>query len=118
MYAIVPASERRKNRGRTADHTKVKDPVLHHLMAMGAWDCHKKEGAELHQATRAMRFSTALVSHLIPRILGLEAKVMKHCFVIMTRLMFHLQDGLLKVRYKSLKSTFREQAAGVYATDL
>ena len=74
---------------RVADHTKVKDPVLHCLMAMGAWDWDKKEGAELHQATRAMRFSTALVSRLIPRILGLEAKVMKHCFIITTRLMFH-----------------------------
>ena len=65
-----------------ADHTKVKDPVLCCLMAMGAWDWDKKEGAELHQAMRVMRFSTALVSHLVPRILGLEAKVMKHRFVI------------------------------------
>ena len=73
-----------------ADHTKVKDLVLHYLMAMGAWDWDKKEGAKLHQATRAMRFSTTLVSHLIPRILGLEAKVMKHCFIVKTRLMFHL----------------------------
>ena len=67
---------------RVADHTKVKDPVLHHLMVMGAWDWDKKESAELHQAMRAMRFLTVLVSHLIPRILGLEAKVMKHRFVI------------------------------------
>ena len=66
---------------RVVDHTKVKDPVLCCLMAMGAWDWDKKEGAKLHQATRAMRFSTTLVSHLIPRILGLEAKVMKHCFI-------------------------------------
>ena len=28
-----------------ADHTKVKDPVLCHLMAMGTWDWDKKEGA-------------------------------------------------------------------------
>ena len=67
---------------RVVDHTKVKDPVPHHLMAMGAWDWDKKDGAELHQATRAMQFSTALVSRLVPRILGLEAKVMKHRFVI------------------------------------
>ena len=100
------------------DHTKVKDPVLHCLMAMGAWDWDKKEGAELHQATRAMWFSTALVSHLVPRILGLEAKVMKHRFIIKTKLMFHLQDDLLKVRHNSLESMFKEQAAGVYATDL
>ena len=65
-----------------ADHTKVKDPVLCCLMAMGAWDWDKKEGAELHQAMRVMWFSTILVSRLVPRILGLEAKVMKHCFVI------------------------------------
>ena len=65
-----------------ADHTKVKDPVLHCLMVMGAWDWDKKEGAELHQAIRAMWFSTAFVSHLVPRILDLEAKVMKHHFVI------------------------------------
>ena len=32
--------------------------------------------------------------------------------------MVHLQDDLLKVRHKSLKSAFREQAAGAYATDL
>ena len=64
------------------DHTKVKDPVLCCLMVMGAWDWDKKEGAELHQATRVMQFSTTLVSCLIPRILGLEAKVMKHCLII------------------------------------
>ena len=51
-------------------------------MAMGAWDWDKKEGAKLHQATRVMWFSTALVSRLVPRILDLEAKVMKHCFII------------------------------------
>ena len=67
---------------RVADHTKVRDPVLRRLMAMGAWDWDKKEGAELNQATRAMRFSTALVSRLLPRILDLEAKVVKHRFVI------------------------------------
>ena len=65
-----------------ADHTKVKDPVLCHLIAMGAWDWDKKEGAELHQATRAMWFLTMLVSCLVPRILELEAKVMNHRFVI------------------------------------
>ena len=64
-----------------ADHTKVKDPVLHCLMAMGAWDWDKKEGAKLYQATRAMQFSTALVSCLVPKILDLEAKVMNHCFI-------------------------------------
>ena len=64
-----------------ADHTKVKDPVLHRLMAMGAWNW-DKEGTELHQATRVMQFSTALVSHLVPRILELEAKVIKHHFII------------------------------------
>jgi len=31
-----------------ADHEKVKDPVLCHLMAMGAWDWDKKDGAELN----------------------------------------------------------------------
>ena len=66
---------------RVADHTKVKDPVLHCLMAMRAWDWDKKEGAKLHQATRVMQFSTALVSHLVPRILDLEAKVMNHHFI-------------------------------------
>ena len=49
---------------------------------MGAWDWDKKEGTELHQATRVMQFLTALVSHLLPRILDLEAKVMRHCLVI------------------------------------
>jgi len=67
---------------RVAGHTKVKDPVLRRLMAMGAWDWDKKEGAELNQATRAMRFSTALVSRLLPRVLDLEAKVVNHRFVI------------------------------------
>ena len=64
------------------DHTKVKDPVLYRLIVMGAWDWDKKEGAKLHQATRVMQFLTTLVSCLVPRILGLEAKVMKHRFVI------------------------------------
>jgi len=67
---------------RVADHTKVKDPVLHRLIAMGAWDWDKKEGAELNQATRAMWFSTALVSCLLPRILDVEAKVVNHRFVV------------------------------------
>jgi len=67
---------------RVADHTKVKDLVLCRLMAMGAWDWDKKEGAELNQATRAMRFSTTLISRLLPRILDLEAKVVNHHFVI------------------------------------
>ena len=52
------------------------------------------------------------------RILGLEAKVMKHHFVIKTRLMIHLQDDILEARHKSLKSAFREQAAGSYTTNL
>ena len=77
-----------------------------------------EEGAKLHQAMRAIWFSTVLVSCLIPRILGLEAKVMKHHFVIKTRLMFHLQDDLLEARHNSLKSAFKEQAAGAYTTDL
>ena len=67
---------------RVVDHTKVKDPVLRCLMAMGAWDWDKKEGTKLHQATRVMWFSTALVSRLVPRILDLEAKVMNHCLII------------------------------------
>jgi len=65
-----------------ADHTKVKDPVLCRLMAMGAWDWDKKDGAKLNQATRAMQFSTTLASHLLLRILDGEAKVVNHCFVI------------------------------------
>ena len=101
-----------------ADHSKVKDPVLRCLMAMGAGDWDKKEGAKLHQAMRAIRFSTALVSCLVPRILALETKVMKHHFIIATRLMFHLQNDLLKARHKSLESAFKEQATGAYATDL
>ena len=64
-----------------ADHEKVKDPVLHCLMAMGAWDWDKKDGAELNQATRAMQFSTTLVSCLLPRILDGEAKVVNHHFI-------------------------------------
>ena len=32
--------------------------------------------------------------------------------------MFHLQDDILKVRHNSLESTFKEQVASVYATDL
>ena len=32
--------------------------------------------------------------------------------------MVHLQDDLFEMRHKSLKSTFREQAAGAYATNL
>ena len=64
-----------------ADHTKVKDLVLHRLMVMGAWDWDKKEGTKLYQATRAIWFPTTLISCLVPRILDLEAKVMKHHFV-------------------------------------
>ena len=100
------------------DHTKLKDPVLHHLMVMGAWDWDKKEGAKVHQATRAMWFSTTLVSRLVPRILGLEAKVMKHHFIMATKLMFHLQADILEAKHISLESAFKEQAAGAYATDL
>ena len=43
---------------------------------------------------------------------------MKHHFVIKTRLMFHLQDDVLEARHNSLKSVFKEQVTGAYATDL
>ena len=35
-----------------------------------------------------------------------------------TKLMIHLQDDLLEAKHNSLESTFREQAARVYATAL
>ena len=64
-----------------ADHEKVNNPVLHCLMAMGAWDWDKKDGGKLNQAIRAMWFSTAFASHLLPRILNSEAKVVNHHFI-------------------------------------
>jgi len=73
-----------------ADHEKVKDPVLRCLIAMGAWDWDKKDSTELQQATRVMRFSTALASCLLLRILSREAKVVKHHLSIKTKLMIRL----------------------------
>ena len=64
-----------------ADHEKVNDLVLCRLMAMGAWDWDQKDGGELNQATRAIRFSATLASCLLPRIPKNEAKVVKHCLV-------------------------------------
>ena len=63
------------------DHEKVNDLVLHHLMVMGAYDWDQKDRGELNQVTRVIWFVTALGSHFLPRILELETKVMKHCFV-------------------------------------
>ena len=37
---------------------------------------------------------------------------------IKTRLMIRLQDDILEAKHNSLKSAFRDQAAGVYATAL
>ena len=35
-----------------------------------------------------------------------------------TRLMFHLQDDILKIRHNSLESTFKEQVTSAYTTNL
>lgn len=59
----------------------INNPVLCCLMMMGAWDWDKKDSSELHQATRAMRHSTALVSCLLLKILEGETKVVEHCLV-------------------------------------
>jgi len=44
------------------DREKLNDPVLCHLMMMGMWDWLKEEGGDLHQATRAICFLTAVTS--------------------------------------------------------
>ena len=57
------------------DKGRLNNPVLHHLLAMGAWDWDTKDGGELHQAMRAMGHATAMTSHLLLRILKGETKV-------------------------------------------
>jgi len=62
---------------------KLNDLVLHCLLVMGVWDWLKEEGGDLHQANRAIHYSTVVASQLVPRIPDTEAKV---C---------HLQLGVL-----------------------
>ena len=57
------------------DREKLNNLVLCCLMMMGMWDWLKGEGEDLHQATRAIRFLTAVASWLLPMILDREAKV-------------------------------------------
>ena len=38
--------------------------------------------------------------------------------VTKTRLMFHLEDDILKIRHNSPESTFKEQVSSAYTTDL
>ena len=44
------------------DREKLNDPVLHCLLAMRVWDWSKDEGGDLHQATRAIYYLTAVAS--------------------------------------------------------
>ena len=71
------------------DKDRLNDPVLCHLLAVGAWNWDQKDGGELHQATQAMRHVTAMTSHLLPRILKGETKV-NTALLIKTWLMLSL----------------------------
>ena len=53
---------------------QMNDEVLHRLLQMGIFDW-KGEDKPMHQATRAIRFSTAIAGRIIPRLLDVEAKV-------------------------------------------
>ena len=57
------------------DREKLNNPVLHQPLAMGVWDWSKEEGGDLHQATRAICYMTAVANWIILRILDAEAKV-------------------------------------------
>ena len=59
---------------RLVDWSEVNDPVLHRLLTMGIFDWNLPDN-RLHQATQAIRFSTALDTRLLGRILQLERKV-------------------------------------------
>ena len=58
----------------TTDWNVVNDPVIHRLLRMGIYDWQDPD-KELHQAKRAIRFSTALSSRILKRVLTVEQKV-------------------------------------------
>ena len=61
----------------------LRDPILCQLMMMGIHDWDGVD-ARLHQATQAIRYTSAVASRLIPQNLDLETKVSQlwiHCLV-------------------------------------
>jgi hypothetical protein len=57
-----------------ADWESINDSTLHRLMRMGIYDWVAPD-EELHQATRAIRYSSAISSRLLARILAEETRV-------------------------------------------
>ena len=60
----------------------IKDVPFLQLMAMGIYNW-KELDMELHQVTRAMRYSAALASRMFPRILKVKEKVGLHRSVVL-----------------------------------
>ena len=57
------------------DDLGIQDEVILHLLHMGIYDWKDGNNKELHQATRAIRFSTALSSRILGMVVGGERKV-------------------------------------------
>ena len=57
------------------DDTRVQDQVFLRLLRMGIYDWKDGNNKELHQATRAIRFSTALSSRILGMVLDVQRKV-------------------------------------------
>ena len=98
MYAICVLEE-----VCVMDKGRLNNPVLHCLLAMGAWDWDAKDGGELHQVTRVMRHVTVITSHLLPRNLEGETKV-STALLIKTWLMLSFNRALsLMPRLSSIR---------------
>jgi len=52
---------------------RVQDPVILRLLRMGIYDW--SAGKEMHQATRAIRFSTAISSRILGMVMETQHKV-------------------------------------------
>ena len=87
------------------DKGRLNNPVLHHLLAMGAWDWDQRDGGELHQATRAMRHAMAMTSCLLSRILKGETKVSTASSIktwLMLSLLRHFLEARLDLHNKEI----------------
>jgi len=66
---------------RRQDWTEIKDPVYRCLMMMGIFDWDKDVDRQLNHTKPAMRYSAALGSRLMARILEGEEQVRVSCLV-------------------------------------
>jgi len=68
---------------RRQDWMEIRDPVYRRLMMMGIFDWDKTADKQLNHTKPVMRFTTALGSRLMARILEGEERVRVSCLIVL-----------------------------------